>query len=427
MFRTITVALLIVWTTNLSTLQAQSKPQLHVLAVGVDTNTGDKLGYYADDAETIAKLLQNPTSTTHSPGGATIVLRGRAATRDQVLKELTSLQKRAKADDTTVVVFSVHGVEKNHDLSLSLEGAPLTGKELLASVMKIPGQRAILMDTCRAGAILQHMDQNAYPSLALLLATHANEDSSGNEPVNNIRHGFFVNAWREGLLGLADTSPQHIERVITLRELGDYAIPRASSIYPRQQGQIFPTAGLPEWPLVSYNDSDLREAKASVEQLFCNTRNPWCDPDVIGVDGEAARMNAIKMNFPKRKKDDNAQLWPTAPVLSCMPTSLKGDDWAGRWKYDSSKDWNESQTVKLCVKGNTIFIQYDNGIDAYLFEAEYVATDRLAGRYHNVRRTTDDYGVWTGRVVDFDRIDGIFRDGAGSGRWDFRRRVQINR
>ena len=119
--------------------------------------------------------------------------------------------------------------------------------------------------------------------------------------------------------------------------------------------------------------------------------------------------------------DENAALW--AMVSRGSPTSLDGD-WSSRWKCpDPQCGWHTGLS-RVQTVGERVFIVHRDLGTVYLIEARREG-DRLIGKYQNARlEYRRDAFPWFGRIVDGERIDGVWRHGNGQFlRWDLRRRL----
>lgn len=409
-------------------LSEERAPRLHVLAVGVDSAVDeDQLGYYADDAEALGYLLRRPDISQYGHGGEVFILRGLDATVEKVLTVIQALGGATQANDTAVLVFSTHGGpnQETGEFELSLaNGCKLSGAVLLTELAKLRGKSVIMIDACRAGMIVSQFDPSLHASISLLLASKSNEDSSGAFPQQKLRHGFFVNALREGLLGVADIAPRigNRDESVDVSELGRYAARRVSEIYPRQTVLLYPESDLPKIPLVRYTPESLRLGHESIEAELFKPRNPWLEPDVPNAFTPAVRSLAVRTEFKPLDKDGNAAAWSRPTQSKTHPVNLEGNDWESRWRKYDTGCWNNG-IAEIAIDGSTCFLRFSGDDDEdYLFEVRFLGNSCLAGRYHNVRRTLDDSGTWVGRFVDLDRIDGYYVGDAGDcGRWNFRR------
>lgn len=96
-------------------------------------------------------------------------------------------------------------------------------------------------------------------------------------------------------------------------------------------------------------------------------------------------------------------------------------EWFGRWNQSDTGAWHVG-TAKIKEKDGRIYIMYWEGEDTstgYLIEAQKGDDGKLVGayRYNSFSETSP----WVGRIVDGDRIDGVWN--STGARWDFRRRA----
>ncbi len=404
---------------------ASQVPRMHVVSIGVDTNPEKAKDLYADDAAAMLSLFRNDNCPPLYRLGTQVLLRGIDATPASVMEKIAVIEKTADDSDVTVVYCSCHGKSNDakDDLALDLAEGILEGKQLLKELSAIPGKTILILDTCRGGSLLpQYLPDSDHKEISLLIASQEHEDSAGGTPGDGMLHGFFTNAIREGILGVADDPVWNGngDGVVSLPELGTYASQRAKAIYPRQSAILRPES-LPELSLMRFTEAERALADVSLGHDFFTPRNEWREPDVIGTDHYLVRTLSAKTVLPDPGNDANALPWPSTTITGSAPECLEGSDWMGRWKNSEDTEWREGN-VEIKVRQSTMFIRFDNGSNVYLFELQFLGTSQLGGRYHNVHQTLDDKGRWVGRFVDYDRIDGVFVGDLGDkGRWDFRR------
>ena len=149
-------------------------------------------------------------------------------------------------------------------------------------------------------------------------------------------------------------------------------------------------------------------------------RNPFGLPDVPGADDEGARAFADQLKFPALGEDPNALAWPSEASAD-NPMKFDGT-WAGRWNSQGTDGWSVGN-ARVAKQGRGLFIHYFSGEQAeggYLIEAVRRDDGLYVGRY-SVAGQSSASGLWAGRVVSHERIDGFW---TATGRWDFRRKFE---
>jgi hypothetical protein len=124
-------------------------------------------------------------------------------------------------------------------------------------------------------------------------------------------------------------------------------------------------------------------------------------------------------------KDANAEQW-VGGATKGKADSLDGE-WSGRWKYaGEGKPWvTQEKPTKFASTGDRVYILFTYAEGPYLVVAtrQGKKKDRLVGRFMSVNEPKDT-GPWVGLIVGNERIDGEWKGPAGSGRWDFRRKIK---
>ena len=92
--------------------------------------------------------------------------------KEDIYAEVEKLSKRATANDTTFIFFSMHGDTRPDDFALITHDGSASGKKVICLASKIKGRVIIAADTCCAGAILKCNAKN------VLLIGSSKEDQS---------------------------------------------------------------------------------------------------------------------------------------------------------------------------------------------------------------------------------------------------------
>lgn len=148
-------------------------------------------------------------------------------------------------------------------------------------------------------------------------------------------------------------------------------------------------------------------------------RNPFGVADVVDPVNSVVGELAKKVSLPGDSGDQNADQW-TPEVIARDGSGLDGE-WFGRW------EGGPAGAARIKIVGDRFFALYTDlagpmAGKTWLVEAQVLAEGRLVGSWVQVgvRRDT---GPFVGRIVDDERVDGIWSwDGAA--RWDFRRRLK---
>lgn len=388
---------------------------LYIVCVGVDGHyPASAYDVNGHDALYVRQALVSAESLyrqTHSR-----VLPGTAATRPAVYDALQWLAASARPEDVAIVFFACHGnVEgKGHFLSLARAGDSaddrdgIWGHELHAALAKVKGQVILLVDSCHAGALVPASPAARGP--AMIVSCEANGLSTGQAEHPDRPSGYFVIALWEALSGLADADH---DRIVTLKEVGDYLPTRAQEFYHGQNAILLRRPEAEALPLARVNSA------FSPQQLLTPTRprNPFGWPDVPNPDGRDVHVFAERAKLDGAPTDPNARPWPRSSV-----SATDGLDglWASRWSKHEKPDRWVTGTAQVRTVGDRVYIWFESERGTkHLVDTVRLGADRLAGRYVDPLRPGDST-PWTGRIVDLQRIDGQWAEG----RWDLRRRFE---
>lgn len=144
-----------------------------------------------------------------------------------------------------------------------------------------------------------------------------------------------------------------------------------------------------------------------------SAKNPFGVKDVGPINYEEIRRFAAGVSLPASPTDANAETWAASGKPGEAFTSLEGV-WSSRWSGGvSGTGWTEG-TAQVKKSGDDFFILYEDK-GKYLVEGK-MEKDLFLGKYVNLNNEQDT-GLWVGKVVGNDRIDGQW----ARGRWDFRR------
>jgi hypothetical protein len=148
-------------------------------------------------------------------------------------------------------------------------------------------------------------------------------------------------------------------------------------------------------------------------------RNPFGAEDPVDpVSAEVLRL-AEKVVLRGDADDPNAPQW--APATTVRVGAGVVGEWFGRWEAGSTG------TARVRVIGDRLFALYTDVAGrmagrSWLLEAKMLADGRLLGSWVQIGDRSDT-GPFVGRIVDDERIDGVW-SWDGRERWDFRRRLK---
>lgn len=199
-------------------LSSDAKEDIYVVAVGVsDYKTIDDLLLPEQDAKDIAELYK--TKTKH-----VILITGRYATKERILKALHDQFSRADEDDMIVFSFSGHGYQGGicpYDMSKQSDG--ITYQEIRSALKQSQAKTKIIFaDACFSGGLRVDSGQNSHSSdnddsnVLLFLSSRGGESSIESPFMVN---GVFTTYLIRGLRGGAD---DNLDRMITAKELFDF-------------------------------------------------------------------------------------------------------------------------------------------------------------------------------------------------------------
>lgn len=202
----------------------QRKPQLHVLACGIDKYSERPLKFARADAEAFvkpfgAKGLFEAVKPT--------LLLDEEATRPALLAALGALANVTQPQDTVVIYLSGHGTTEGETYQYRcVDNGLLTSPELAQALEKIPASRQLLvLDTCHSGAasgdlaarFIRGQQRLARGSGTFLLAASRSDEAAAEVP--GVRHGLLTFA----VLRATEGAPLNPARQLTANGLVQYA------------------------------------------------------------------------------------------------------------------------------------------------------------------------------------------------------------
>ena len=174
----------------------QTKPErnLRILAVGVDKYNDEKfepLNYAAKDAQDFSDALTGQENTIYDSVSVN-VLSNEKALLSEVQSELNTLVEQSGPNDTTIVFFAGHGINRAnqnyflpfHDAKSSdIEKTSLAKQELVDFIKNSNGRVLLFIDTCHSGAIVDVRNADLSDPVNLLDSLETAVNSSGGEKV----------------------------------------------------------------------------------------------------------------------------------------------------------------------------------------------------------------------------------------------------
>lgn len=190
------------------------KGDLYVVSIGIsDYKSISDLQLPENDAKAIAELYKTKTNNV-------ILITGRYATKERILKSLWDQFSRAKTEDMIILSFSGHGYPGGicpYDMSNS-ENSGISYAEIQKILKQSRARRKVIFaDACFSGGLRSSNTSNNrkyQDSEVLLFLSSRGGEVSIESPF--MVNGFFTNYLIRGLRGGADSDRN---RKITAKEL----------------------------------------------------------------------------------------------------------------------------------------------------------------------------------------------------------------
>ena len=235
-------------------VEAPSK--LHVLAIGIDKYSDDKLNlaYSVADAKTIEETLNKDSKSVFS---AVLIhdLLDQDATKSAISDKLADIAGDS-LNDVLVVYLAGHGIAVNgewyflpHETHLPISESyvsrvGVSAKQIRELLAKVPAQKILVMiDSCYSGAGLsalrslqksqRHFGRALSKSVGVVVLTATRQDQEAME-LTELGHGLFTYVTNNGMQGAADSSPR--DQKVSAHELVNYStatIPAFSRKYSK--------------------------------------------------------------------------------------------------------------------------------------------------------------------------------------------------
>ncbi len=142
--------------------ESSKLPDLHVLAVGINTYQNAPLDFAVSDAEKMARVFEAQKGSVFANVHAT-TLTEESATQTNILNGLTAQKTKVTARDLTVIFMAGHGVRHNGEFYfVTYKGSldsPMANsiewRDISRLLEAIPGTKLLILDACHAGAIIR--------------------------------------------------------------------------------------------------------------------------------------------------------------------------------------------------------------------------------------------------------------------------------
>lgn len=238
-----------------------AKPKMHALIIGINDydNPKLKLMFARADAELFGDTIKEATAGLFSEATIKKLTGKKDTSKENILKELKSLQK-LHPDDLFVFYAASHGIIDSGEYFMltsdvgSLSSAKLKEKaisqtELKELIANIPTtKKLIVIDTCSAGALgdaiqMAMMTRGVSEETAMKILSYAvgsmviSAATSQQEALEGYKgHGLFTYVITEGLKGKADSDKDGFIKTLELANYVDDEVPAlADKIFHRKQ------------------------------------------------------------------------------------------------------------------------------------------------------------------------------------------------
>lgn len=231
----------------------QHRPNLHLLAVGINKYRRYPLDYCVKDAEEMYNLLSENRGN-YFEKVKPVFIRDKEASRKRIQDEISLLAESAGPEDVVIIYFSGHGmsIRTRDDRKLfayipadypwqaddetSLKRFGITGDYITARVMSMKPQKVvIIMDCCQSGDIQasfthqrsarttnREMLERLANGTGIFLLTSAAGSELARESPPPVAHGLFTYVMLQGLRDRAESADDVRDGVITVKELSRF-------------------------------------------------------------------------------------------------------------------------------------------------------------------------------------------------------------
>lgn len=197
---------------------SESKPQLHLLAVGVsDYNQADlKLQNAAKDAQDFVNTIKGLGLKQYDRLASTTLITNAQATDRNIKSNLSQLVNKVNQGDVVMLFFSGHGAKEGEDtyfLSVNAESNDLFSTSVNFEDIKRATRRLkdkkcrilVFMDACHSGALYgqKSIAENYALSEPGIIGFYSSTESQKSNESEKWENGIFTKALLEGLKGKA--------------------------------------------------------------------------------------------------------------------------------------------------------------------------------------------------------------------------------
>lgn len=204
----------------------------------------------------------------------------------------------------------------------------------------------------------------------------------------------------------------------------DWFIPRTRGLVLFTQGQVAQAQREFEAALRLF-PAGKPALDVDIQTIVRRVRNPWNYELEANPSGDDVAAFAQAVNLKGDAGDPNAARWHEQ--MATANPNLPSDRWIGRWKYADNPTWvnNVTDGSGVFMVANRVYIIFQDGQSNQLIVAvrDEKNPNRIAGRAAGTR-SLRGATLFTGLIVDGERIDGAWQASYGSGRWDFRRTLR---
>lgn len=209
-----------------------AKAETFVVCVGISNYQNIRsLRLPEEDAKSISALYKTKTNNV-------ILITGKYATHDTILKALNDQFKRAKEGDQVVFYFSGHGYEGGfcpYDMGDKYKNG-LSYQEIYSAFRQSKAKRKIILaDACFSGGLRKNKKTTSPQTdsnVLLFLSSRTNETSIETPKLKN---GFFTAYLERGLRGGAD---ENKDKIVTAKELYTYVSSGVKKVSSNRQHPV---------------------------------------------------------------------------------------------------------------------------------------------------------------------------------------------
>jgi WD40 repeat protein len=237
--------------------KAPSAAVCHVFAIGIDTykNPAYTLNYAREDAEAFAESVKRNGANLYQK----VIVHGlydAAATRQNVLDTLKSLEAHIALNDVFIFYYAGHGsmVDQNFyfiptectSMYQATANNALAAETIQAGFKNIKAlKQIIIMDACQSGGSVEVLamrganEEKAFAQLSRGAGIHVMASAGSEQNAKEIlelKHGLFTYVLLEALNGKADGAPK--DGKITIYELKSYLDDQVPELNSKYSGKI---------------------------------------------------------------------------------------------------------------------------------------------------------------------------------------------